>query len=72
MVTEHLDLRLHAYTPTSRPLDDAEHWVDLLDGPVDTMSIPELAENYRLAGSSARPTSSPARWPNGCSRSAST
>ena len=49
MVTEYLDLRLHAYTPTSRPLDDAEHWVDLLDGPVDTMSIPELAENYRLA-----------------------
>jgi asparagine synthase (glutamine-hydrolysing) len=49
LVTEHLDLRLHAYTPSSRPLDDAEEWVDVLDGPVDTMSIPELAENYRLA-----------------------
>ena len=49
LVTEHLGLRLHAYTPTSRPLDDVEHWVDVLDGPVDTMSIPELAENYRLA-----------------------
>jgi asparagine synthase (glutamine-hydrolysing) len=49
LVTEHLGLRLHAYTPTSRPLDDVSHWVDVLDGPVDTMSIPELAENYRTA-----------------------
>ncbi len=49
LVTEQLGLRLHAYTPTSRPLDDAALWGDLLDGPVDTMSIPELAENYRLA-----------------------
>jgi asparagine synthase (glutamine-hydrolysing) len=49
LVTDHLGLRLHAYTPTSRPLDDVQHWVDLLDGPVDTMSIPELAENYRVA-----------------------
>ena len=49
LVSDYLDLRLHAYTPSSRPLDDVEHWVDVLDGPVDTMSIPELAENYRLA-----------------------
>ena len=49
LVTEHLGLRLHAYTPTSRPLDDVSYWVDVLDGPVDTMSIPELAENYRVA-----------------------
>ncbi|HXV96472.1 MAG TPA: asparagine synthase-related protein [Gaiellaceae bacterium] len=49
LVAGHLGLRLHAYTPTSRPLDDAERWVDVLDGPVDTMSIPELAENYTVA-----------------------
>jgi asparagine synthase (glutamine-hydrolysing) len=49
LVTEHLGLQLHAYTPGSRPLDDVSQWVDLLDGPVDTMSIPELAENYRFA-----------------------
>jgi asparagine synthase (glutamine-hydrolysing) len=49
LVSEHLDLRLHAYTPSSRPLDEVEHWVDVLDGPVDTMSVPELAENYRFA-----------------------
>ena len=49
LVSERLGLRLHAYTPTSKPLDDAERWVDVLDGPVDTMSIPELAENYTVA-----------------------
>ncbi len=49
LVSDYLDLRLHAYTPSSRPLDDVEHWVDVLDGPVDTMSIPELAENYTIA-----------------------
>jgi asparagine synthase (glutamine-hydrolysing) len=35
--------------PETRPLDDLAHWVDLLDGPVDTMSVPEVAEGYRLA-----------------------
>jgi asparagine synthase (glutamine-hydrolysing) len=49
LVVEHLGLDLHTYRPSSRPLDDLAHWVDVLDGPVDTMSIPELAENYRLA-----------------------
>jgi asparagine synthase (glutamine-hydrolysing) len=49
LVVEHLGLELHTYRPSSRPLDDLAHWVDVLDGPVDTMSIPELAENYRLA-----------------------
>jgi len=49
LVVEHLGLELHAYRPSSRPLDDLAHWVDVLDGPVDTMSIPELAENYRRA-----------------------
>ena len=49
LVAEYLDLELHTYRPSSRPLDDLAHWVDVLDGPVDTMSIPELAENYRRA-----------------------
>jgi asparagine synthase (glutamine-hydrolysing) len=49
LVAEFLALDLHTYRPASRPLDDLAHWVDVLDGPVDTMSIPELAENYRLA-----------------------
>jgi asparagine synthase (glutamine-hydrolysing) len=49
LVVDHLGMELHTYRPSSRPLDDLAHWVDVLDGPVDTMSIPELAENYRLA-----------------------
>lgn len=48
-VVEFLGMELHTYRPSSRPLDDLARWVDVLDGPVDTMSIPELAENYRLA-----------------------
>ncbi len=48
-VVDFLGMELHTYRPASRPLDDLAHWVDVLDGPVDTMSIPELAENYRLA-----------------------
>ena len=38
-VTERLDLPLDAYVPRARPLDDVERWVDLLDGPIDSMSI---------------------------------
>ena len=49
LVSGDLGLDLHTYTPASRPLDDAPHWVDVLDGPVDTMSVPELAENYTAA-----------------------
>ena len=49
LVTEALELPLHTYVPTSRPLDDLEHWVDVTDGPVDTLSIPEVAESYRRA-----------------------
>jgi hypothetical protein len=30
-------------------LDDVEHWVKLLDGPVDIVSIPETAESYSVA-----------------------
>jgi asparagine synthetase B (glutamine-hydrolysing) len=49
LVAERLGLSLHTYRPSARPLDDLQHWVDVLDGPVDTMSIPELAESYRRA-----------------------
>ena len=49
MVVEHLGLPLHAYVPQARPLDDLGLWVDICDGPVDTLSIPGVAENYRRA-----------------------
>lgn len=49
LIAERLGLQLHTYVPRARPLDDVEYWVALLDGPVDTMSVPEVAEEYRLA-----------------------
>lgn len=49
LVSEHLGLPLETYVPSTRPLDDVEHWVDLLDGPVDTLPIPEVAESYEIA-----------------------
>lgn len=49
LVSRRLELPLHTYVPATRPLDDVAFWVDILDGPVDTLSIPELAENYRGA-----------------------
>jgi asparagine synthase (glutamine-hydrolysing) len=44
-----LELSLHTYVPTASPLDDLAHWVGVTDGPADTLSIPEVAENYRRA-----------------------
>jgi len=47
LVTERLGLELHTYVPQARSLDDLAFWVDLIDAPVDTLSIPEVAELYR-------------------------
>jgi asparagine synthase (glutamine-hydrolysing) len=44
LVRDRLDIPLQTYIPTARPLDRADFWADLLDGPVDTLSIPEVAE----------------------------
>lgn len=49
MVAEHLGLPLHEFVPEAGSLDDLEDWIDLLDGPVDRISIPEAAEAYRVA-----------------------
>ncbi len=49
LIAERLGLQLHTYVPNTGPLDDLDQWVALLDGPVDTMSVPEVAEGYRLA-----------------------
>jgi asparagine synthase (glutamine-hydrolysing) len=47
LVAERLGLELHTYVPQARSLDDLTFWVDLLDAPVDTLSMPEVAELYR-------------------------
>jgi asparagine synthase (glutamine-hydrolysing) len=49
IVADHLGLPLHTYVPQAGALDDVQMWVDVLDGPVDTLSIPLVAEAYRAA-----------------------
>jgi len=49
IVANHVGIPLHTYVPQAGPLDDVQTWVDLLDGPVDTLSIPLVAEAYRKA-----------------------
>lgn len=44
LVRERLEIPLQTYVPAARPLDRPDFWADLLDGPVDTLSIPEVAE----------------------------
>lgn len=43
-VAAHLSLDLRTYTPEARSLDDLAHWVDVLDGPWDLLSMPEIDE----------------------------
>ena len=47
LVRDKLEIPLTTYVPTAKPLDDAAFWADLLDGPVDTLSVPEVAEIAR-------------------------
>ena len=49
LVAERMGLELHTYRPAARSLDDAVRWSALMDGPVPTVSVPELNENYALA-----------------------
>lgn len=49
LVSSRLGLDLHTFVPRASPLDQVTHWVDVLDGPWDTLSIAEAAEMYRLA-----------------------
>lgn len=59
LVSEQLGLELHTYVPKARSLDDVAFWSDLLDMPVDTLSIPEVAELYKAVRSTgARSTMS--------------
>lgn len=55
-VARALGIALHTYVPQAGPLDDVQTWVDLLDGPVDTLSIPQVAEAYRFAAATGART----------------
>jgi asparagine synthase (glutamine-hydrolysing) len=49
MVAEFLGLELHELVADAGSLDDLDYWTQLLDGPVETVAIPQLAEAYRMA-----------------------
>lgn len=51
LVAGHLDLDLHTHVLEARPLDGIEQWAQLLDAPLTTVSLPEIAEEYRRARS---------------------
>lgn len=43
---DHIGLEWHSYVPRASALDDASFWGELLDGPVETLSIPQVSEAY--------------------------
>ncbi len=49
MAADHLGMPLHQCVADAGSLDDLDHWVAVLDGPVDVVSIPESAESYAAA-----------------------
>jgi asparagine synthase (glutamine-hydrolysing) len=65
LVADYLGLPLETYEPSAQPLDQAQLWVDRTDGPSETLSLPELAENYtraRLIGARTVLTGELAEW----------
>ena len=49
MVVDALQISLRTYRPAAERRDRLQEWARLLDGPVPTVSISEIDENYRLA-----------------------
>lgn len=49
LITEYLGMNLHTYQIRTTALDDVKKWCELLDGPVPTIMVPEIHENYALA-----------------------
>ena len=49
MAADHVGMHLETFQASASSLDDLEHWMGLLDGPVDRLSIPEISEAYRTA-----------------------
>ena len=47
LICAYLQIPLHTYEQSARPLDDLTGWARLLDGPATLLSIPECAEHYR-------------------------
>jgi asparagine synthase (glutamine-hydrolysing) len=50
-VAQYLSIGLEPFVPEAGLLDDIEHWVDLADGPWDSLPMAVALEGYRLAAS---------------------
>jgi len=48
LVSKYLDIDLHTYTPQAKPWDDLVAWCALFDGPMPTISLPEMDGYYRM------------------------
>ncbi|HEV2071027.1 MAG TPA: asparagine synthase-related protein [Acidimicrobiales bacterium] len=49
LIAERLDIPLHTYVATSRPLDDIDHWARVLDSPAPVIPPAQMAEHHRQA-----------------------
>ena len=49
LIAKALGMELHTFTPTAGPWDNLPYWIDVLDGPVPTLSFDEVTEYNRLA-----------------------
>jgi asparagine synthase (glutamine-hydrolysing) len=49
LVAEYIGIPVHTYVQRSRPLDNLDEWMHILDGPVPTISMPQYEEHYRQA-----------------------
>jgi asparagine synthase (glutamine-hydrolysing) len=49
LVANYLGIDLHTYRIQARVLDDLKNWCQLLDGPVPTVAVPQIAEYAALA-----------------------
>lgn len=49
LIADDLGMDLHTYRIQAGVLDDVQHWCNLLDGPVPTIVVPEIYENYEIA-----------------------
>jgi hypothetical protein len=49
LISDDLGMELHTYRPRSRAWDDMTEWCALFDGPVPTVTLPEMREYYTNA-----------------------
>jgi asparagine synthase (glutamine-hydrolysing) len=49
LISKYLNIDLHTYTPHAKPWEDLLSWCALFDGPIPTISLPDMAEYYGMA-----------------------